>query len=398
VLPVHELSTPSRSKRVRVAPNLWQRTKDGRFEDIRVSSATGRQQLRTLKARTLTEAKREQRALAVAIDHGEDVAPSKKTFREIAEEDLALVRSQVAAGEKSARTHEKYHGDLARHILPALGHRPIQKVTASVISAFLNQKREEGLSAWSRVGMMTPLRRIFGLAMTRGYIATNPLHRLARGEMPRGRNLSEARTLSREELAAPHRTHADELSADHRDPRPDGDADPGSARIVWRDVDFENGVVRLRYQLTRATKSEPARRVRLKTNKARRDIRLEPELASLLRRYKLASQYSRDEDYVFATETGSPLYYRNVATRGLDKAAERAGLNRDGLSRLSFHDLRHTYGSHLIRQGLDVVRVSKQLGHARSSITLDVYAHEIEETQHGDGVSVALSGAFGGVL
>jgi hypothetical protein len=38
------------------------------------------------------------------------------------------------------------------------------------------------------------------------------------------------------------------------------------------------------------------------------------------------------------------------------------------------------------------------MGHARPSITLDVYAHEIEETQHGDGVSAALSGAFGGIL
>jgi hypothetical protein len=179
---MQDLSTPSRPKRLRVAPNLWQRTKDGRFEDIRVNTATGKQQLRTLKAKTLTEAKREQRALAVTIDRGEDVAPSKKTFREVAQEDLALVRSQVAAGEKSPRTLERYRGDLERHILPALGHRPIQKVTASVISAFLNQKREEGLSAWSRVGMMTPIHRIFGLALARGYIATNPLHRLARGE------------------------------------------------------------------------------------------------------------------------------------------------------------------------------------------------------------------------
>ena len=44
------------------------------------------------------------------------------------------------------------------------------------------------------------------------------------------------------------------------------------------------------------------------------------------------------------------------------------------------HDLRHTYGSHLVRQGLDVVRISRQLGHARPSITLDVYAHELEQT------------------
>jgi integrase len=87
-----------------------------------------------------------------------------------------------------------------------------------------------------------------------------------------------------------------------------------------------------------------------------------------------------------------------VANRGLTNAANAAGLNREGLPRLSFHDLRHTYGSHLVRQRLDVVRVSRQLGHARPSITLDVYSHEFEEVEHADDVSDKLSAAFAGVL
>jgi integrase len=117
-----------------------------------------------------------------------------------------------------------------------------------------------------------------------------------------------------------------------------------------------------------------------------------------LRRHKLASPSSKDDDYVFATETGAPMYYRNAASRGLMLAAEAAGLNRDGLPKLSFHDLRHSYGSHLVRSGLDVVRVSRQLGHARPSVTLDVYAHEFEQAQHADDVSEKLTAAFGGIL
>jgi integrase len=105
---------------------------------------------------------------------------------------------------------------------------------------------------------------------------------------------------------------------------------------------------------------------------SRRDIRLEPDLAALLRKHKLASRFSGEDDFVFAASEGTPFYYRNVAVRGLDKAADAAGLNRDGVPKLSFHDLRHTYGSHLVRQGLDVVRISRQLGHARPSITLDI--------------------------
>jgi integrase len=58
----------------------------------------------------------------------------------------------------------------------------------------------------------------------------------------------------------------------------------------------------------------------------------------------------------------------------------------------------HTYGSHLVRQGLDVVRISRQLGHARPSITLDVYAHEFEQAQHEDDVGTKLTAAFGGII
>jgi len=163
-------------------------------------------------------------------------------------------------------------------------------------------------------------------------------------------------------------------------------------------VDFDGGVIRVRSQLTRATRQEPARRVRLKTKSSRRDIRLEPSLAALLRRHKFASAFSTGEDYVFATSEGTPFYYRNVASRGLAKAAEAAALNRDGPPKLSFHDLRHTYGSHLVRQGLDVVRISRQLGHARPSITLDVYSHEFEEVTHADDVSEKLTATFAGVL
>lgn len=71
--------------------------------------------------------------------------------------------------------------------------------------------------------------------------------------------------------------------------------------------------------------------------------------------------------FVFATATGRPLYCRNVSERGIGKAADRAGLNPAGVPRLTMHDLRHTFASHLIRSGADVYTVSRQLGHARAS-------------------------------
>ena len=51
---------------------------------------------------------------------------------------------------------------------------------------------------------------------------------------------------------------------------------------------------------------------------------------------------------------------------------------------MRFHDLRHTFASHLIIDiRLDVVQVSRMLGHARTSMTLDTYTHLFEEARHG---------------
>jgi integrase len=117
----------------------------------------------------------------------------------------------------------------------------------------------------------------------------------------------------------------------------------------------------------------------------------------VLREHKLGSRYSSDSDFVFATLTGQPVYYRNASARGLQKAADRAGLNRDDLPRLSFHDLRHSAITHLIRAGADISQVQRFAGHAKPSITLDVYVGEFEARKSND-VGERLSTAFSGVL
>ena len=92
------------------------------------------------------------------------------------------------------------------------------------------------------------------------------------------------------------------------------------------------------------------------------------------------------------------MNYRNVATRGLDKAAEAASLNPTGVAKRTFHDLRHTYGSHLAQSGLDPVGVQRQMGHARPSITMDLYVHEFETARRREQVGEHLVAALGGLV
>ena len=120
---------------------------------------------------------------------------------------------------------------------------------------------------------------------------------------------------------------------------------------------------------------------------------LMPALSRVLRRHKIASQFSQDGDYVFATETGKPAHRRTVVRNGLE-----ASLRRAKIDHLRFHDLRHTFASILIAQGLDVVFVSDQLGHSDPAVTLRVYAKMFDPKDRRQEARERLEAAFGGIV
>ena len=51
------------------------------------------------------------------------------------------------------------------------------------------------------------------------------------------------------------------------------------------------------------------------------------------------------------------------------------GLKRAGVPRIRFHDLRHTFATMALQNGVDVKTVSSMLGHYSVGFTLDTYAH-----------------------
>jgi integrase len=148
--------------------------------------------------------------------------------------------------------------------------------------------------------------------------------------------------------------------------------------LTWADVDFAAGVVHVRGQLSRAQHGVPAQRVQPKTAAAIRDIPLVPQLAALLRDQRQSARFADAGDFVFATGNGTPLGHRNVEGRALQSAAAAAGLEA-----VRFHDLRHTFASHLIVDlGLDVAQVSRILGHASVTTTLNIYTHLFDDARH----------------
>jgi integrase len=161
--------------------------------------------------------------------------------------------------------------------------------------------------------------------------------------------------------------------------------------LIWQDIDIAGGSIHVRAQLSRAHRGRPAKRVVPKTRAGVRRIPLSSQLAAVLREHRSASRFSADTDWVFVTRNGTPLSQRNVQRSTLDRAAHVAGLDRDG-GRLRFHDLRHTFASHLVIDvALDVVQVSRILGHSNVSTTLNIYAHLFEEARHAADIRARMS-------
>jgi integrase len=76
-----------------------------------------------------------------------------------------------------------------------------------------------------------------------------------------------------------------------------------------------------------------------------------------------------DDALLFAELEGGPLSPNAVSAAWADFA------DSIDMPEITFHALRHTHASQLIDAGVDIVTISKRLGHAKPDITLRIYAH-----------------------
>ena len=90
---------------------------------------------------------------------------------------------------------------------------------------------------------------------------------------------------------------------------------------------------------------------------------------------------------MFTTATGTPLDGDNLVKRSFGPLLERAGLPR-----IRFHDLRHTFATVLLSRGTHPKVVQEMLGHANISQTLDTYSHVLPDMQ--DGAVAAMQDAL----
>lgn len=386
---------PKLRRRVRVERGIY-RQPNGKYAVCFMLA--GRPRFRTVGFDL--EAARSERALLVeAARRGEVPVTPNLRFGTVVDRWLARYEGLVAAGQRRERTLEAHRYLLDRHLLPRFATRRVSAITVEDVSELIGGMRAAGCSEKTTANAVATLRSLLRLALRHGWIADDPVARLERGERPRPEPRAQ-RVLGREEVAR--------LLAGCADPyRPlvatalyTGMRISELLGLVWGDVDLEHGAIHVRAQLSRAHAGAPAKRVAPKTRAASRQIPLVPQLAGVLGAHRAGAAGAAAGDWVFPSRAGTPLGHRNAQRRALAKAAARASLESSGQPPLRFHDLRHTFASHLIVDlGLDVAQVSRIMGHASVAVTLNVYTHLFDDARHAHDLKAKMeASAFAALL
>lgn len=154
--------------------------------------------------------------------------------------------------------------------------------------------------------------------------------------------------------------------------------------LQWRDLDWETGKITVARQLV---KRWPTPIFGTTKHKRTRTIDLSPGLVALVRKQKraqaevrlLAGNAYQDHGLIFAYEQppfGMPLSANNLGQREFSKLIKAAKVRT-----ITFHGMRHTAATLMLKAEIPVKVVSERLGHKKITITLDCYAHALPSMQ-----------------
>jgi integrase len=268
------------------------------------------------------------------------------------------------------KTYKDYAGLSRVHIVPALGHVKLKKLTPLHVQQFYGAKLESGLSKRTVEYLHAVLHSALKQAVRWELVPRNVTEavdppRPKRRERPTF-NLDQARIFLKS-------ARDDKWEALYVLVIQTGMRRGELFGLRWDDVNLDNGWLHVRQALAPDGKTfNPP-----KTAKGRRKIRLSPVAMEALKKHKIAQNQERlrqgsswqDHGLVFWSSAGTPMNPDNFVKRQYKPLLERAGLPQ-----MSFHDLRHTFASLMMPNEHPKI-VQEMLGHSRISTTRDIYSH-----------------------
>ncbi|MEC0211806.1 tyrosine-type recombinase/integrase [Paenibacillus ehimensis] len=334
---------------------------------------------KTIKKRGFTgktEARAAERQARVEWEKGQYVDPTKMTYGEFLNN---WFENKNDISEQTRHTNE---GQIKNHILPELGHIPLQKVDVEDIEAFIKTLQKKELSSGTVKKIFNLVQTSFRAALRKEYIAKNPFDLLDKGSKPRVEKV-KIDYWTKEEVkqflgSFDHRLKIVFILAIYTGMRR-GEI----LGLRWKDINFETSQIGIRQILGFRRKMKDG----AKTTAGDRSISISPFVLSELKKHKLVIEREKrwrkdkkdkeynDNDLVVCQLNGNSLSWTNF-----DKYWKRC-LEKSGVRPIRFHDLRHTCASLLLSAGVHPKVVQELLGHSSIKVTLDLYSHMMPNMQ-----------------
>lgn len=366
--------------------NVEHRGKDREGRDIwRIQIENGRDESGRRKRLSVTihgtrkEAEAERNRLLHELGCGEYVAPSALTVGEYLTQWLAHAKVNVAP-----QTYRRYRQITERDLVPDLGRIRLADLSPLQIQGFLARNlarkcknRDRDLSPRTVLHYHRLLRRALNQAVRWQLIARNPADLV---DPPRVSPVEMHALDEHGLLALLGAVRGTRLSLPTLLAGVTGLRRGELLALRWSDVDLDTGECRVVRSL-QETPDGPGFKAP-KTARGRRLVLLPQMAVSALKTHRANQNEERlragagysDGDLILARANGTPWPPSQFSS-------EFARLVRKHGIGVRFHDLRHTHASQLLRHGVPVKVVSERLGHATTSITMDIYAHTLPGMQ-----------------
>ena len=361
------------------------RRADGRWEarvQIGLDPLTGKPIMKSVYGKTSKECNSKLLKLASAVDQGTYIEPSKMTVGQWLD-----IWTKDYLNSIKPSTIDSYKSRIETYLKPHLGTIKLAALNPHSVQALYNklyrsEKNPDGcLSAKSVKNLHGVLHKAMKQAVLLGYIQSNPteacdLPRVIKKEVSFLEEEDVKKLLKAVEGHKFERVYKVDLFTGLRQGEILG--------LTWDCIDFAKGVLTVSKQLQRdRDNSGKYSLVSCKTDRIRK-IKPADFVMNMLRqqrqkqnedKLKAGSMWGNEWNLVFTNEVGEHLSTSTVY-KNFKKIVEKIGIPRT-----RFHDMRHTYATLSLQNGDDIKTVQANIGHATASFTLDVYGHVSQKMQ-----------------
>jgi integrase len=303
-----------------------------------------------------------------------DVIVSGAARRTLEEAGNAYVDHLEHVMERKRSTIQDYRGHLRRHLVPFFGDRPIDRIDPAQVAQYLKRKRGDGLSSKTVQNHLNFLHGIFSFAIKRGWAHSNAVAYVDRPKKNRSPH-QRVRFLQPNELdklidAAPEDTLGGVERALYLAAALTGLRQGELLALKWLDIDWPVDRVRVADNFTRGRMDTP------KSHEGR-SVPMAARLANELEDLRQRSRFRADSDLVFChPETGHVLDPSKMRKRFKDALA------RAEVRAITFHELRHTFGTQMAAAGAPLRAIQEWMGHADAKTT-EIYRHYAPDPSNG---------------